>query len=538
MSRVPESIGKYKIVELLATGGMGAVYKGMHPTLERHVILKKLTLRGNPDFAARFRREARILMGFRNDNIVDVYDHFKEGRSHYIVLEYIDGLSLEELIRRERYLPNDMALYICYQVAKALAYAHNRQVIHRDIKPANILLSSDGDVKLVDFGIASSKEDGEEGLTLEGMTLGSPSYMAPEQFENSRNVDKRADVYSLGVMLFESVTGKKPYPGGFSADLIAAISKGKHPAPGKLNPKVNRTVRKLIKKTMHPKRKRRYQDMEPIIRLLNRYFRKRPKKALREQLQGAVVGKQVEPVATVRRSTVGRTAAVLCWTVFFAAAVFAAGYFSGWYQRLFLADDHGELKVELRVDGGYKMPEDYYLRAWLFSDTGDDGTELETAPLRFRLKERSGGDGEVLSFSSRRYFLPAGAYRIKVQMENSLYWSTFNLRPMAAHTLHRRGDTGRTLVFSRSPRQLPLFVDFFVQDQDTWEEITDSSTVEVLVDGEWTVWSDGVAELMHSGAVYRFRISAVGYDTKSFSLLIREDQQTLYLNPRLKKLDK
>ncbi|HDQ15286.1 MAG TPA: serine/threonine protein kinase, partial [Sediminispirochaeta sp.] len=202
MAKVPEKIGKYKIIDLLAQGGMGALYRGVHPTLEKEVILKKLILRGNPDFAERFRREARILMEFRHDNIVDVYDHFKEGRSHYIVLEYIDGMSLEDLIRRERYLPNEFALYIFFISCKALMYAHKKNVIHRDIKPSNVLLSKHGEVKLLDFGIATTEEDADQGLTREGMTLGSPAYMAPEQFENSRSVDKRADIYSMGVMLY------------------------------------------------------------------------------------------------------------------------------------------------------------------------------------------------------------------------------------------------------------------------------------------------------------------------------------------------
>ena len=144
---------------------MGAVYKAKHPTLNRFVLLKKLTLRGGPQFIERFRREARIMMDFKHDHIVQVYDHFKEGSSYYIAEEFVDGVSLEQLIKRERYLSNEAAALIFYEVCKALQHAHEKGVIHRDMKPGNILISNQGEVKLVDFGIATSLEDSEEGLT-------------------------------------------------------------------------------------------------------------------------------------------------------------------------------------------------------------------------------------------------------------------------------------------------------------------------------------------------------------------------------------
>lgn len=535
MNRPPEMIGKYKIIDLIATGGMGAVYKGVHPTLDCYVIIKKLTLRGNPDFAERFRREAKILMDFRNDNIVDIYDHFKEGRSHYIVLEYIDGLSLEQLIRRERYLSNDMALYIFREVCKALDYAHKRRVVHRDIKPANILISKKGEVKLVDFGIASSKEeDGEAGLTRDGMTLGSPSYMAPEQFENSRNVDQRADIYSLGVMLYESVTGKKPYPGGYTADLIAAITKGKHPAPRRLNPKVNRFVSSIVKKTMHPKPRRRYQNLTSLLRSLDRYFHRKPVEALKEQLKKAISGGTLESTPRKKLGKLRRFFSIALPLFFLLFLLLGGAYRSGWYQRLFLADSYGELRIALHLDHSYKEPKDLYLRGWLFADTGEDGTALDIDPIHFRLLPSQEREGD-LNFVSRRVFLPSGDYRLKVQIENNLFWNTFRLHTIKEqHNLYQ-GEQGRTITLCTSSHTLPLSVDFFVQDCDTWVDITPISLIELKTGGRWTPWSDELAEGLTTGSVYRFRISAPGYTEKEFSLLIREDQSTLYLNPRLEK---
>ena len=236
MAKIPDRIDKYEIKELIASGGMGEVYKGVHPTLERSVILKKLTLRGNASMTERFRREAKLLMDFRNDYIVDVYDHFVQGRSHYIVMEYVDGASVKDLLESERYFDNASAAYIALYTAKALAYAHRKSVIHRDVKPGNVLISRKGEIKLADFGIATSadSEADDENLTAEGMTLGTPAYMAPEQFKNSKNVDYRADLYSLGVMMYEMLVGRRPYSGGFSPEVIQQIQRGRYRKPRKV----------------------------------------------------------------------------------------------------------------------------------------------------------------------------------------------------------------------------------------------------------------------------------------------------------------
>ena len=196
-------VGKYNIVELIAKGGMGALYKAKHPTLKRFVILKQLTLRGGSGFILRFKREASLMIDFRNERIVQVYDHFREGSSYYIAMEYVEGKSLDKLIEERGFISNEAAVLIFTEICKGLKYAHDKGVIHRDIKPANILISNEGEVKLVDFGIATSKEGDDDGLTKAGMTLGTPAYMSPEQIADTRKVDKRADIYSMGVVFYE-----------------------------------------------------------------------------------------------------------------------------------------------------------------------------------------------------------------------------------------------------------------------------------------------------------------------------------------------
>ncbi len=532
MAKTPDYIGKYKIEELIAEGGMGAVYRGVHPTLDSPVILKKLTLRGNPDFVERFRREARLLMGFRNDNIVDVYDHFKEGRSHYIVLEYIDGLSLDLLIRRERYLPNDLALYIFYQACKALKYAHSKNVVHRDIKPANLLLSKEGEVKLVDFGIATSESEAEQGLTRDGMTLGSPSYMAPEQFENTRHVDGRADIYSLGVMLYEMVTGKKPYPGGFSAELVHAIQRGKYPSPQRFNPKVSSLVQKIIRRTIHPKRTRRFQDVGQLLELIRRRYRDFDTDRYRLRLRDAVQGAPLEPMRSRKGSRIRRAVVTTALGVVVLSAAAAVLYSLGYSPRWFQPERYGTVTFQVQLKDTYKNPQQYYLQGWLFTDTGDGAEETGREPITFHPIDADEGAGTT--YRSRTLYLPPDEYRIKVQVEQSLYWKSFELEPRAVQAQNLNTRRGRVLEFYHSAdRALPLEVEIYVQDRKSWENITDRTTVEVKVNGSWRRWSPEVAERLRSGNVYDFRFSAPGYRSKVFSLLIRPDQHILHLNPRL-----
>jgi hypothetical protein len=199
--------------ELIGRGGMGAVYKARQPALDRLVALKILpsAIAGDPGFADRFNREARALARLQHPRIVMVHDFGIAGGLHYLLMEYVDGPNLRAVQRSGRLAPAQ-ALRIVPEICEALQFAHDRGIVHRDIKPENLLLDREGHVKITDFGIAKMVGPDAETAALTGTVgvVGTPHYMAPEQIERPADVDHRADIYSLGVVFYELLTGELP----------------------------------------------------------------------------------------------------------------------------------------------------------------------------------------------------------------------------------------------------------------------------------------------------------------------------------------
>jgi len=202
-----------EILEMIGQGGMGFVFKARQPKLERLVALKILppSFAADPAFADRFTREGRVLARLNHPNIVTVHDFGQANGFFYLLMEFVDGVNLRQAMRAGRFTP-EQALSVVPRICEALQFAHNEGVLHRDIKPENILLDAKGRVKIADFGIAKLLgESAAKGhLTDSGGTLGTPHYMAPEQIENPASVDHRADIYSLGVVFYEMLTGELP----------------------------------------------------------------------------------------------------------------------------------------------------------------------------------------------------------------------------------------------------------------------------------------------------------------------------------------
>jgi eukaryotic-like serine/threonine-protein kinase len=203
---------RYELEELVGHGGMSSVYKARDSLLERHVALKILHEQyvADEDFVERFKREARSVAQLQHPNIVTVIDRGEEDGRQYIVFEYIDGENLKEHVARKGRLDVQEALEIAVEVARGLAFAHQQGLVHRDVKPQNVLLNGDGRAKVTDFGIARSLD--VDGLTQTGSVLGTSNYIAPEQASGQR-VDAQTDVYALGAVLYELLTGDVPFPG-------------------------------------------------------------------------------------------------------------------------------------------------------------------------------------------------------------------------------------------------------------------------------------------------------------------------------------
>jgi serine/threonine protein kinase len=204
---------RYELEELVGSGGMSSVYRAHDTLLERKVALKILHERYGDDeeYVERFRREARAVAQLAHPNIVTVIDRGEDDGRQFIVFEYIDGENLKQIVEREGPLALDEVVALGLEVARGLAYAHERGIVHRDVKPQNVLLNGDGHAKVTDFGIARSL-DVEKGVTQTGTVLGTSDYIAPEQ-ASGQVVSRETDVYSLGVVLFELLTGTVPFKG-------------------------------------------------------------------------------------------------------------------------------------------------------------------------------------------------------------------------------------------------------------------------------------------------------------------------------------
>src|SRR4051812_26539516 len=212
--------GRYRVLDRLGAGGMATVYLAEDERLGRKVAVKRLHSDSPEDAAQRFEREAKVGASLSHPNLVTVFDTVADDEGVLIVMEYVEGENLAELMARER-VPVEQAVSIIRQVAGALDHAHQAGVVHRDIKPANILISPDGKAKLVDLGIATASERTQ--ITAVGTVLGTPSYMAPEQLEGGR-ITKAVDIYALGAVAFELLSGRKARQGRTPVEIAHQIA--------------------------------------------------------------------------------------------------------------------------------------------------------------------------------------------------------------------------------------------------------------------------------------------------------------------------
>jgi tetratricopeptide (TPR) repeat protein/predicted Ser/Thr protein kinase len=265
MAFVPgENVGPYRIIKQLGQGGMATVFKAYHPALDRYVAIKVLhpAFKQDPNFLARFQREARIVARLEHPNIVPIYDFSEHEGSPYLVMRYIEGETLKSHLKG--IVPVGEALAILRPVCHALSYAHEQGVLHRDIKPSNIILTSEGQVFLTDFGLARIAQAGESTLS-QDVIVGTPQYISPEQAIGRSDLDARTDIYSLSVVLFEMLTGRVP----FSADTPYAIIHDHIftplPLPRSINPDITPEIERILLKGLAKERDDRFSNVDELL---------------------------------------------------------------------------------------------------------------------------------------------------------------------------------------------------------------------------------------------------------------------------------
>lgn len=269
-----EQIGNCRVVEEVGSGGMAVVYKAVQDQLGRTVAIKALksSIAQESQFAERFEREARFMAAFQQENIINVHDFIKLEGTMYIIMEYVEGIDLYDLLEDGNSLPSEGAAIIALQVARALNHAHFRGVIHRDIKPANIMISTQGDVKLMDFGIAHAETLSD--LTETGTGLGTPSYMSPEQILGEK-LDARSDIWSLGVVFYQMLTGKKPFVEDAKRSVLQKIRLDRYVPARKINSDIARPLERVLSRCMAKLPADRYPSMQALIHDLEDFLASR-----------------------------------------------------------------------------------------------------------------------------------------------------------------------------------------------------------------------------------------------------------------------
>ena len=254
-------LGRYEIISELGQGAMGVVYKATDPLIDRVVAIKTinlgLALEEKDEYEARFYQEAKAAGRLSHPNIVTIFDVGKSGDVAYIAMEFLRGRELRDILDDAVALPVERVLDIAYQVALGLAYAHEHGIVHRDVKPSNIMVDADGHVKITDFGIA--RMESASVRTQTGMVLGSPKYMSPEQVMG-KLIDQRSDIFSLGVMLYEMLTGRVPFAGENVNAIMYQTLNSVPPPPGTLNAALPEMINFIVAKALAKGLDDRYQS--------------------------------------------------------------------------------------------------------------------------------------------------------------------------------------------------------------------------------------------------------------------------------------
>lgn len=311
----PKSLGKYELVSPLGQGGMGVVWRARHTELGRDVAIKVMLAgeHASEEMLARFRREARLAAKLQDPGIVTVFDCGNEGRLHYFVMELVEGQSLKELLANGP-LPVDRAVRIAAEAARALGAAHDSGVVHRDVKPGNLLIDTKGRVRVADFGLAKDLSDAS--LTATGTVVGTPSYMAPEQAAGETSlISPRTDVYALGAVLYEMLTGRPPFTGTALA-VLRQIDAEAPTSPSTRNSAIPSAVEAVVMRALAKEPENRYANARELAMALEN--------------PSSMAPTMIRPSAARKRATTTAPAAASRWPWLVVAAVVLLAAGLGW----------------------------------------------------------------------------------------------------------------------------------------------------------------------------------------------------------------
>ncbi len=539
--KIPESIGKYKIMGLVAKGGMGAVYKAVHPSLKRLVIIKKLTIRNNKIVKERFKREAQILLDMQSPFIVHLFDYFVEGQSHYIVEEFVEGLSLAQVLDKQIALETELALLIFLDSCMALKFAHARGIVHRDIKPGNILISKRAEVKLADFGIASSESEedfddnssqksakndstvNDSGLTQHGVTLGTPAYMSPEQITDSRSVDKRADIYSMGVMLYEMLTGTKPFPSTLNAETLEKIKKGKYVNPRRIDRTIPKVICRMIKKMLKANPDRRFQSIEAVIKIVKKYLSHYDTHKIRIALAQTVLTKRQFAIPSFERKS-ERGKKITLWSLagicLCALACFV--WNKGYVHKTILSHWYKSVTLNMALPSTSSAASDLPVRAFFFVDDGKDIPEVNNSRRVFTQKKSS---EKAKSYSTYPVYLRPGKYRVKIAVGPYIMWQTLEVR-------NKKIDLN---IRNLENAARPIKIHAASYDKNTGKDITKKTKFYLSYRGKWLPLEEIPAGELKTGTVYKILAKCDGFEDALYSLILDWYQDELFLTAGLEE---
>ncbi|MDD5788913.1 MAG: serine/threonine-protein kinase [Spirochaetia bacterium] len=544
--KIPETIGKYKILGLVAKGGMGAVYKAMHPSLKRLVILKKLTIRNNKIVRERFKREAQILLDMQSPYIVHLFDYFVEGSSHYIVEEFVEGLSLAQVLEKQVALGTELALLIFQDACLALKFAHVRGIVHRDIKPGNILISKRAEVKLADFGIASTESENEPAaasagsadstvstdstqvtgeLTSHGVTLGTPAYMSPEQITDSRSADRRADIYSMGVMLYEMLTGTKPFPSALNAETLEKIRKGKYVNPRKIDRSIPPVIARMIRKMLKSNPARRFQSIDAVLKIVKKYLSHYDVHKIRVALAQTVLTSRQFAIPSFEKKD--RKIRKIVWSVLSAlaaCALFCFVWSRGYVHKTVLSHWYKGVTLNMEIPVSSSVDSDLPVRAFFFTDDGKEIPEVKGSRRVFTQKEKQQGQA-VKNYWTYPVYLRSGKYRIKIAVGPYVMWQTLEVEK----------ENIDLKINSLKNAARPVKVHAESYDRLEGKSLTEKTRFFISYRGKWVLLESLAPGSLKTGSVVKILAKCEGYEDAFYSLILDWYQDELYLRAGLEK---